>query len=176
MMNSRRLSVVVGLAVITVSCGSNNEFDAKSILEADPVSLQGEQLTLSMKDVECGVQAELWDSPSQVSQQRTVARLNSKGRALNFSDDVTMELNSRPYIQVSGAFPLQVNEVTEVAEGSENNTKLVTAKVRVKIQHPCFQNPLPVMGVKRGNFQHDRAASFLLRLNKDAWSVEKVVH
>jgi hypothetical protein len=168
--------VVVGLAVITVSCGSNNEFDAKSILEAAPVSLQGEQLTLSMNDVDCGVQAELWESPSQVSQERSTARLSSKGRALNFSDDVTMEPNSRPYIQVSGAFPLQVNEVTEVAQGGENNTKLVTARVGVKIQNPCFQNPLPLMGVKRGNFQHDTAARFLLRLTQEAWKVEKVVH
>jgi hypothetical protein len=176
MMNSLRLSAVVGLAVITVSCGNNNGFDAKSILEAAPVSLQGEQLTLSMSDVECGAQADLWESPSQVSQERSTARLSSKGRALNFSDDVTMELNSRPYIQVSGAFPLQVIEVKEIAEGSENNTKLVTARVGVKIQHACFQNPLPVMGVKRGNFQHDTAASFLLRLTKETWKVEKIVH
>ena len=175
-MNSRTLSVVVGLAVITLSCGSNSDFDAKSIVEASPVNLDGEQVTLSSKDVECGVQAELWESPSHVSEERSVARLNSKGRALNFSDDVTMEPNSRPYVQIRGVFPLQVDEVTEVGAGGDNNTKLVTAKVRVKIQHPCFQNPLPVMGVRRGSFQHDTPASFSLRLDKEGWKVDKVVH
>jgi hypothetical protein len=175
-MNSRILLLVVGVAVITVSCGSKDDFDVKSILEANPVRLEGEQVTLSMKDVECGVQAELWDTPSQVSQQRTVARLTPKGRALGFSDDVTMEQNSRPYVQMSGTFPLQVDEVTETAAGGENDTKRADAKAGVKVQHPCFQNPLPVMGVKHGNFQHDTPASFLFRQVKEGWKVEKVVH
>jgi hypothetical protein len=175
-MNSGTLSVVVGLAVIIVSCGSSSDFDAKSILEANPVSLDGEQVTLSTKEVECGVQEELWDGPSHVSEERNIARLNPKARALNFSDDVTMELNSRPYAQIRGPFQLQVDEVTGVSAGGDSNTKLVTAKVRVKIQHSCFQNPLPVMGVKRGSFQHDTAASFSLRLDKDGWKVDKIVH
>ena len=176
-MNSRTLSlVVVTLAVVTLSCGSNNDFDAKSILEANPVSLDGEQVTLSTKNVECGVQEDLWESPSHVSEMRSVARLSSKGRALNFSDDVTLELNSQPFVQIRGAFPLQVDEVTDVAGAGDNNTKLATAKVRVKIQQPCFPNPLPVMGVKHGSFRHDTPASYSLRLDKEGWKVDKIVH
>jgi hypothetical protein len=175
-MNSRILLLVVGLVIITVSCGSKDDFDAKSILEANPVKLEGEQLTLSAKEVECGVQEELWDAPTQVSQERSVARLTSKGRGLGFSDDVTMELNSRPYVQVSGTFPLQVDEVTETVAGGDNDTKRVAARAGVKVQHSCFQNPLPVMGVKHGNFQHDTPASFLLRQAKEGWKFEKVVH
>ena len=173
-MNSRALSMVVGLAAITVSCGFNSDFDAKSILEANPVNMDHEQVSLSPKDIECGVQADLWESPSRISDEHSVARLNSKGRALNFSDDVNMEPNSRSYVQVRGAFPLQVDEVTDVGAGGD--TKLVAAKVRVKIAHPCFQNSLPVMGVKRGSFQYDTPASFSLRLDKDGWKVEKIVH
>lgn len=174
-MNVRSLSMLVGFAIITASCGTNSDFDAKSFLEAGPVSLVAEQVTLSMKDVECGVKEELWDSPTAVSQARTVARLTPKGRTLNFSDDVTMEPNAQPYVQISGSFPLQVIEVTDVGKG-EDDTKVVSAKARVKIQHACFQNPLPLMGVKHGNFQYDTPASFLLRQNKDDWKVEKVVH
>jgi hypothetical protein len=176
-MNSRTLSVVVvGLAIVIVSCGSSSDFDAKGILEANPVTLDGEQLTLSSKDVDCGVQAELWDSPSTVSQERNVARLSSKARELKFNDDVSIVQNSQPYVQIWGAFPLQVEEVTEVRAGGESDTKIVTAKVGVKIQHQCFQNPLSLMGVKKGNFQLGAPASFLLRQTKDSWKVEKVVH
>jgi hypothetical protein len=175
-MNSRTLSLVLGLAVITVSCGNDSDFDAKSYLEASPVNLEGEQVTLSMKDFECGMKEELWESPAPVSQLRNVARLDPPARALKFSDDVTMEQNSRPYVQISGTFPLQVIEVTDVGAGTDNGTKLVSAKVGVKIQHSCFQNPLPLMGVRRGNFEHDTPAKFLLRQTKDGWKVEKVVH
>ena len=175
-MNSRGLSLVVGLAIITASCGNNSDFDAKAILEANPVNLQGEQVSLSAKDLECGVKADLWDSPAPASEARTVARISSQARSLKFSDDVTMEANSRPYVQISGSFPLQVEDVTDVSAGGDNDTKLVSAKAGVKIQNSCFQNPLPLMGVKRGNFQHDIPAKFLLRQTKDGWTVEKVVH
>src|SRR5260370_27162419 len=166
-MNSRALSMVVGLAAITVSCGFNSDFDAKSYIEASPVNLEGEQVSLSMKDLECGVKADLWDSPSPASGARTVARLSPQARSLKFSDDVTMEPNSRPYVQISGTFPLQVDEVTDVSAGADQDTKLVSARVGVKIQNSCFQNPLPLMGVKRGNFQHDTPAKFLLSQTKD---------
>ncbi len=173
--NVLSFAAAVALALAAASCGSNTDFDAKSILEAAPVRLDGEQVTLSQKDVECGIKEELWDSPTQLSQATTVARLTPKGRALNFSDDVTMEVNSRPYVQVRGTFSLQVDQVTDVSAG-EKDTKLVTASAGVKVPHSCFPNPLPIMGVKHGNFQHDTPASFQLHPTKDGWAFDRVVH
>jgi hypothetical protein len=174
------LSAVCGLCLASLACGSKTEFDegtAKSVLEANPVKLDGEQVTITSMQLDCGVQSELWNAPSQVSQDRTTARLTSKGRDLNFGDDPAIEPNFRqPYAQVRGAFPLEVREVSGVRDGENNGTKLVEAKVGIKLQDACFPNPLPVMGVKHGSFREDTPVSFLFRKTDNGWDLEKLVH
>jgi hypothetical protein len=181
MTNSRvLLAAVLSYSIASFGCGNKNDFDgekAKSILEANPVNLDAEQITLSPKQVDCGVQAELWERPIQASQQRTTAHLDPKGRDLKFNDDVAMEPDFRqPYVQVRGAFQLEVAEVTAIRDGDENGTKVVEAKAGVKIPHSCFESSLPIMGVKRGNFQQDTSAAFLFRLYEDGWRLERLVH
>jgi hypothetical protein len=174
------LSAVSGLCLASVACGNKSEFDgrmAKAILEANAVNLDGEQVTVSPMQLDCGVQSELWDAPAQVSQDRTTARLTSKCRELNFGDDPTIESNfHQPYAQVRGAFLLQVDEVSGIRDGETKGTKLVDAKAGIKLQHTCFSNPLPIMGVKHGNFREDTPVSFLFRQGADSWYLDKLVH
>jgi len=174
-------SAVFGLCLASLACGGKSTgFDggiAKSILEANSVNLDGEQVTLSQMQLDCGVQSELWETPAQVSQDRTTARLTSKGRELNFGDDPAIEPNFHlPYAQVRGAFLLAVDEVSGIRDGEAPGTKLVDAKAGIKLQHSCFSNPLPIMGVKHGNFREDTPPSFLFRQGDDGWHLEKLVH
>lgn len=180
MKNSRSLAAaVVGFSIAMSGCGSKEDFDggrAKGILESTPFSLEGEQVTLTSMQVECGAQEDLWERPNQFSAERSTARLDQKGRDLKFNDDVSIEPNRLPYVQVRGAVSLQVDDVSNIRDGGENGTKMVDVKVGVKIQHTCFPNPLPIMGVKKGNFQPDTPVSFLFRLHDDGWHAEKLVH
>jgi hypothetical protein len=169
----------VGFSFAFYGCGNKDDFDggkAKGILESTPVNLEGEQVTLTSMQVDCGVQEDLWERTTQFSPERSTARLDQKGRDLKFNDDVMMEPGHQPYVQVRGAVSLQVDDVSNIRDGPENGTKQVDVKAGVKIQHTCFPNPLPIMGVKKGNFQADIPASFLFRLRDDGWHVEKVVH
>lgn len=175
-----RLSAVCSLCLASLACGSKTEFDegvAKYIIEAAPVNLEAEQATITAVQLDCGVQSELWEAPSQVSEGRSTARLTAQGRALNFSDDPAIETSLRqPYAQVRGALPVQVNEVSAIRDGENGATKLVEAKAGVRIQHACFPNPLPMMGVKHGNFREDTPVSFLFRRTDEGWHLEKVLH
>jgi hypothetical protein len=174
------LSAVFGLSLASVACGSKDQFDegvAKMILEANPVNLDGEQVTITQMQLDCGVQSELWETPAQVSQDRSTARLTSKGRALNFGDDPAIEPNfHQPYAQVRGAFSLEVEGVSGIRDGEADGTKLVDAKAGIKLQHACFPNPLPLMGVKHGVFREDTPVSFLFGKSDDGWRLEKVAH
>jgi hypothetical protein len=173
-------SAVSGLCLAFVACGNKTDFDggiAKAVLEANAVNLDGEQVTVSPMQLDCGVQSELWESPAQVSQDRSVARLTSKGRELNFSDDPAIEPKFHlPYAQVRGAFSLAVDDVSGIRDGEAGGTKLVDAKAGIKLPHACFSSPLPIMGVKHGNFREDAPVSFLFRQGNDGWQFEKLVH
>jgi hypothetical protein len=174
------LIVVCSLGLGLVACGSKTDFNediAKSILEANPVNLDGEQVTITQMQIDCGVESELWAPPAQVSQDRSTARLSSKGRDLNFSDDPAMEPNfHQPYAQVRGAFSLEVSEVSGIRDGEASGTKLVNAKAGIKVPDACFPNALPIMGVKKGNFREDAPLSFVFRGNEEGWRLEKIVH
>jgi hypothetical protein len=180
MTNRLLLGAVAGLYLATIACGNKTEFDgeiARDILQAGPIKLDVEQVTITQMQLSCGVQSELWDSPAQISQDRTAARLTSQGRELNFTDDpVTEPSFHQPYAQVRGSFLLQMEDASSVRDGEEKGTKVVDAKVGIKIPHTCFPNPVPLMGVKRGNFREDTPPSFLFRLAGDGWHFEKVIH
>jgi hypothetical protein len=174
------LSVVCGLCLACIACGDKNAFDegvARSILEGAPVNLDGEQVTITQMQLDCGVQSELWEAPAQVSQDRTTARLSSKGRELNFGDDPAIEPNfHQPYAQIRGAFSLEVGDVSGIRDGETAGTKLVNAKAGIKLQDACFPSSLPIMGVKHGNFREDTPVAFLFGRSDVGWHFEKIVH
>jgi len=174
------LAALSALCLLLAACGNKSDFDgggARDILQSNAVNLDGEQVTITPMQIDCGVQSDLWEAPAQVSGDRTTARLTSQGRELNFSDDPTIEPEyHQPYVQVRGAFSLEVNDVSNIRAGESPDTKLVDAKAGIKLQHACFSSPLPMMGVKKGKFREDAPLTFLFRLKEDGWHFERIVH
>lgn len=173
-------AAIAGVSLILSGCakGAFDEGGAKMVVEAQPISLNGEQVTLTGSQVDCGVEANLWDAPSQVAETRSSARLEQKGRDLNFSDDVSIgEPDYRqPYTQVRGTFQVQLDDPSNLRDGEEKGTKLVDGKLAVKVAHSCFAGPLPVMGVKHGKFQQGAPATLQFHQEGEDWQFDKVVH
>ena len=172
-----QLLVVLGASLVTVGCSDLNPGKTSNMIEASPVKLDAEQVMLTPDQVQCGVQAELWQAPSAPNQGRSVCALLPAGRALKFDDDVVYSESGyhSPYVQIRGTFPLGVQDITNTKDGPEQGTKLVEAKVGVKIDHACFSNPLPIMGLRKGQFSQDYSPVILFRLD-GGWQMEKFVH
>jgi hypothetical protein len=169
------------LALILCGCKPSSDFNddiAKGAIEYRPMKLEGEQVTLTDSQIQCGVQAEYWDAPTSLSADHTSAHLTSKGKGLKFNDDVIIhDPGSRvPYIQIRGDFPILVDSVVSIKDGEDANNKLVEAKAAVKIDDACFQNPLPLMGVRRGNFSADSPVLFHVHFDETGWHADKLVH
>jgi len=167
-------------AIALVGCGGgDNDADrAKGAIEAQPIHLDAEQASLAPGQVDCGVENDLWDKPAQVSGDRYSAAVTQKGQNLKFADHV---LSGEPgykqaYVQVRGDFSMQVDDVSSVRDGDESGTKIALVKASIKVPHACFPNPLPLMGIKRGNFSEGAPVSFVIRVTPDGWRVEKLIH
>jgi hypothetical protein len=167
--------MLLGTVALT-GCGGGG-FDARSTLESRPARLDGEQILLDQTQLDCGVREDLW-IVSPLGDARSVARLTQKARDLQFSDDVQIgdpEIKL-PYAQIRGSFPITVLQMSSVRD-QDAFTKLAEAKVGVRIDHSCFQNPLPVlMGVRHGKFDPSSNPVFRLKLEGDAWLTDQVVH
>jgi len=169
------------LAIVLTGCKASSDFNedvARYTIETGPIKLEGEQVTFTDAQIQCGTQAEYWDPPLTISPDHTSAHLTEKGTAFKFADDVIIhDPSSRaPFVQVRGGFPLKVESITAMKDGEDKTTKLVEAKVGVKIDDACFQNPLPLMGVKHGEFNADAPVVFHLHLDESGWHVDRLVH
>src|SRR5580658_7413040 len=138
---SRILLASIAIVTLWLSACGTPDFDEGAIkgqLEGGPQNLSGEQVTLTDAQLECGAKNELWDPPNG-----NVAHLEQKGRDLKFSDDVRMndpEIH-RPYVQVSGTFPVAVSGVSKLRD--ENGYKLADVRLGITIANECFATPLP---------------------------------
>jgi len=173
MMIYRVLTPVVAVLCALCSGCSSDSFNV-SIVEAAPMKIDAEYVTLTGPQVECGVREELWEAPVQ-SGDRSTARLAAKGRDLKFAEDVSIGDQRLPYVQIRGEFPLKFLDSVTVKDGPEKETKLIETKVGAIIQHACFPAPLPIMGVRHGKFTQDYPPVFFYRLN-NGWQFERVVH
>lgn len=108
------VTFVAGLSLVCLGCGGTdfNDTKVRDTGASRQYMLSGEQVTLSQQQVDCGVENELWLSATQVSQNRYVARLTDKGKALKFSDDVSTGEPGfpQPYTQVNGNFNIQIDD------------------------------------------------------------------
>lgn len=171
----------VALAMVLAGCGQGdfNYGKVGHLVEGSPIRLDAEYVMLNNDQVNCGVQEDLWDSPPPfkgIQGERAVARLTDKGRNLKFSDDVQIGDMRQPYAQVRGDFNLQAVDIMSDHDGPQPGTKLVDVKIGVKIDHTCFPNPVPMMGVRKGNFTQDYAPVLEFRFNNNGWEFEKFVH
>ena len=180
-MSSATLAAV-SLAMVFTGCRPSSDFNddvAKGAIESQPMTLEGEQVTLKDDQIQCGVQNELWESPTSLSSDHSTAHLTSKARDLKFNDDVIVSEPGapRPYVQVRGSFPLQVESITAIKPGEDSTTKLAEAKAGVRIDNACFQQPLPLMGVRHGNFNADTPVVFHFHFDDaTGWHADKIVH
>ena len=157
------------------ACGGGG-FDPNGILQSRPVQLDGEQVALDQGQLDCGAREDLW-TVSYLGEGRGIARLTQKGRDLHFSDDVQIGDPGigTPYVQIHGSFPVQVLRIGSVKD-QDAYTKLVDAKVAVKIDNACFQaNPLILMGVRHGQFDQTTNPVFRFTLDTE-WKTDQVVH
>jgi hypothetical protein len=183
-METSRAALVAALclAVVLSGCRPSSDFSediARGSIEYGKMNLEGEQVTLTDPQIQCGVQTELWDSPTTLSADHTTAHLTSKARDLKFNDDVIIhDPSSRvAYVQVRGEFPLQADSIVSIIDGEDKNSKLVEAKVSIKIDNACFPNSLPLMGVRHGNFSADSPLVFHMHFDESVgWRVDKLVH
>ena len=178
MMKSRLLSGFAAVVCLSAAgCGEFNDGKTRNILEANPVRLDAEQVMLTYGQVNCGVQNELWDPPYTINEATQRANLTSAGRQLKFDDSVSVSEPGyrQPYVQVRGEFQLGVLDIINTKDGPDKDTKLVDIKVGVKIGHPCFPNPLPILGLRKGQFSEDYPPVLLFRLDR-GWQLDKFVH
>src|SRR5216684_2901703 len=91
------MAVVVALSMLSAAC-AGTDFDeekAQNIVQGKPVKLEGEQVSLTPGQVDCGVRQELWEPRVETSPGHSSSRLTQQGRDLKFSDDVLTEPNFR---------------------------------------------------------------------------------
>jgi hypothetical protein len=172
------LAALAAVALTGCGGGDTDADKAKAAIEAQPIHLDAEQVSFAPGQVDCGVENDLWDKPVQVSGDRYSAALTQKGQDLKFADKVLIGEPGykQAYVQVRGDFSLQVDDVSSVRDGDESGTKIALVHAGIKVDHACFQNPLPLMGIKRGNFSEGAPVAFVIRVTPDGWKAEKLIH
>ncbi len=132
---------------------------------------------MSQKELDCGADHDLWSPPAGEG-QRSIARLQDKGRELGFSDDVSVNEPGfpSPYSQVRGKFTLQVGRVVSIKDGEDSDTKIVEAQTGVKIPHTCFGDPPEVMGIRKGKYSQELPATLEFDRDENGWHLVKVIH
>ena len=170
-----RAALVATLWIYLGGCsdGAFGDNQIRFLINQGQKQLDSEQVTISHDQLRCGVREELW-TIEQLGEDRTIGRLSERARALNFSDDIQIGEQRQPYAQVRGTFVLMVNDIQSVRD-VDPRTKLVDARVGVVISHVCFPTPLPLMGVRRGQFTQEAAARFQFRLGGN-WEFDRILH
>jgi hypothetical protein len=171
---------VAGLLCVWSTGCSNPGFDGnavKAAAAAQPIQLDSEEVAMSQSQLECGEDDDLWSSPV-AGGQRSLARLQQKGRDLGFSDDVSVNEPGfpSPYSQVRGKFTLQVSQVLSIKAGEDSDTKIVEARTGVKIAHSCFANPPEIMGIRKGKYSQDLPATLEFDRDENGWHLARIVH
>jgi hypothetical protein len=175
---SRSLWIMLLPSLLLVGCGAGefSEGTVRQRIESQPTRLDGEQVTLTRGQLECGTQAELW-TIEHLGADRTVGRLTQQGRDLGFGDDIQIDEPgfNNPYAQLRGPFVMSLIQLNNIKdEGAQS--KVVDAKVAVRINNPCFDNPLPlILGVKHGKFNETVGVLMRFRLDDD-WNYDQIVH
>ena len=172
--------LAVTLAALLAGCSDPSAFDesiAKGIAEAEPFPLGSEQVSMNLNQLGCGAMEDLWSAPTD-SGNRSISHLEQKGRDLKFSDDVySNEAGyASPYTQVRGKFALQWDHAISIKDGEDSDTKIVEAKVGVKIAHPCFDTPLAIMGVRKGKYADDLPVTLRYERYDAGWHLVKILH
>ena len=171
-------TLAAGLTLFSAGC-TQTDFPpekAQGLVALAPIHLDAEQVSLTYDQVECGVREDLWDPPMDMGEHK-LAHLTAVGRALNFDDDVVvMEPGfNRPYVQVRGDFSAVLADGPVIHDDGQYGKK-VEGKLAIAVRHQCFNDPLPVMGVRHGKFNQDVLPTLQYTLDSKGWHFDKVIH
>ncbi len=178
MMQRTLWMVLTALCFVCAGCtGTTDEDRMHTAIELAPVHLDSDQVTLTMQQVSCGVDRDLWEAPEKGS-GRSIARLNKAGRDLGFTDDVSIDDHSytMPYTQIRGDFLLVYAGMVDVKDGPERGLKTAQVRIRAKIPNDCFMGGLPVMGIQKGQFKEDAPVAIVFTPGDDEWHLERMTH
>jgi hypothetical protein len=180
--------VVAGLALVCCGC-TQTDFPpekAQGLVALHPIHLDAEEVMLTQTQVECGTQNDLWEPPAQQASNGvlstftalTVAHLNTQAKQLRFDDDVVLSEPGfrQPYVQVRGDFPAQLLDDPIIIHDDGQYAKRVEGKVSITINHLCFPDPLPIMGVRKGKFNQDALVTLHFSLDNEGWHFDNLIH
>jgi outer membrane murein-binding lipoprotein Lpp len=178
MTHTSKVLAVVSAGLLLAGC-AEPPFDANVAamqVASQEVELDQEQVLLTMEQVQCGEREELW-TVFDLGAGRSVARMTKRGTGLGFTDDIHIGDPGigAPYGQVRGKFALQPANprLREIDE----KTKMLEAKTRVVMKHPCLETPPPVlMGLRHGQFSPSETPNFRFRLRGGDWVFDQLVH
>ena len=171
-----RIACIIGLCLALAGCtnGPLDDSRVRYLLESGTIPLNGEEVMINQAQLECGTQSELWEIQS-LGPGLSVGRLLPRGRELKFDDDVQLNDMRYAYTQLRGDFSVAMFEVQTIRDENPT-TKIVDAKVGVRINHTCFNNPLMLMGVRHGKFTQDFLPRFQFRQTGEDWQYDSIVH
>ena len=169
------------LSVLLTGCGDNsevalNEGIVMSASNGQNVKFESEQVAMTPEQLACGVQNELFGEVD-LSAPRKVAPLLERGRALGFTDDVSVGEygRERPNTQVRGTFPVVIKQVVNIKD-HQNGAKRVEVWAGLRIEHTCFGGPLQIMGVRRGALSEAAPAAFEFARAQGGWRLVQILH
>ncbi len=178
--NIGSFAILFALVLALTGCGEDsfNYGKVGNLIEGRPMHLDAEYVILTTQQLDCGVAEDLWlpqSRPILVNGQTATSTLTQKGRDLKFSDDVMIGEKRYPYVQIRGDFNMKSIDISSDRAGPQQQTRLVEVKLGVIIPHSCFTQPLPVMGVRKGEFTQDYLPVLLFRYD-NGWSIDRIVH
>jgi hypothetical protein len=170
------LSLIVLLAALGCAGCGNKDFDengAIGLAKVKAIKLDGEQVVLNERQIICGVQNDLWEEPGD----RKSAPILAKGRELNFYGDVVVNDGALgSYTQVRGEFTIEPLPHLDIKE-PKDGVKLVSGRAGVDIMQSCFAgSPLPLMGVRKGQFSPQAPVQIQYLFNGKDWEIDSVLH
>jgi hypothetical protein len=172
----RALGLIALLAALGCAGCSNKDFDegaAIGLARVTAIKLNGEQVVLNERQIACGVEKDLWEEPSG---ERKTAPILPKGQALNFYGDVVVNDGALgSYAQVRGEFTLEPLPPLDIKD-PKDGVKLVTGRAGVNVMNTCFGTPLPLMGVKKGQFSPEAPVQMRYLFNGKDWEIDSVFH
>ena len=173
--------MAAAMCLLAGGCGSKEEvaLDAGLVMavsNGQNVKFESEQVAMNHEQLTCGIQNELFGEVD-TNATRKVAPLLERGRALGFTDDVSLGAGGqdRPNTQVRGTFPLAVKQVVNIRD-HEQGAKRVEVWAGLRIQHACFPGPLQILGVRRGTLSDAAPAAFEFAKAEQGWRLVQILH
>jgi hypothetical protein len=156
-MRSSRLGGILALAIFGCGCNNGAELSrsqAKAALEAAPVKVVGEIVSVSDAEFDCAVKAGLFFINPYNKFMET-----DKGESLGFASPEKRglgggvedpDLVGHWMLEFHAKLKLTVDSIEGISDGRRPGVKVVGVKGRLKVPHACFPVPLRIWQNRAG--------------------------